>query len=194
MSEGTPLTISSFERTYVNVINIHTSSTDEAAMSYAANADDRPQHGPWCAYPYRYGYSRFHPGLIVLMVLGFIFWWPLGLAMLAVNLWSRNMGCWGHGERWQHKMQRMEAKMERFRGKMEHFGGTWGGTWGGPPSSGNRAFDDYRADTLRRLEEEQREFHEFLGRLRAAKDKAEFDQFMADRRGRNGAPSAPPQG
>ena len=86
-------------------------------------------------------------------------------------------------------MQRMEPKMERFRDKMERFGGSWGG----PPSSGNRAFDDYRAETLRRLEEEQREFRDFLERLRMAKDKAEFDQFMADRRGRNGAPPAPPQ-
>ena len=55
-------------------------------------------------------------------------------------------------------------------------------------SSGNRAFDEYRADTLRRLEEEQREFKEFLDRLRHAKDKAEFDQFMAERRRRNGPP------
>ncbi len=39
-----------------------------------------------------------------------------------------------------------------------------------------------RAETLRRLEEEQREFVDYLERLRQAKDKAEFDQFMADRR------------
>ena len=60
------------------------------------------------------------------------------------------------------------------------------GTWWQPPhrSSGNRAFDEYRTETLRRLEEEQREFHDFLGRLRMAKDKAEFDQFMAERRNR----------
>ena len=105
------------------------------------------------------------------------------------------MGCGYRGgpDRGQHKMERMQAKMDWMRGKM---GGSpaGGSPWSSAPSSGNRAFDDYRADTLRRLEEEQREFHEFLGRLRAAKDKAEFDQFMADRRGRNGAPSAPPQG
>ena len=35
--------------------------------------------------------------------------------------------------------------------------------------------------TLRRLEDEQREFKEFLKRLRVAKDRAEFDQFMNDR-------------
>ena len=59
----------------------------------------------------------------------------------------------------------------------------------GAPGSGNRAFDEYRAETLRRLEEEERQFKEFLDRLRQAKDKAEFDQFMAEmRRGREGQP------
>jgi hypothetical protein len=51
-----------------------------------------------------------------------------------------------------------------------------------PPASGNRAFDEYRVETLHRLEEEQREFRAFLDRLRMAKDKAEFDQFMSERR------------
>ena len=55
-------------------------------------------------------------------------------------------------------------------------------------SSGNRAFDEYRTETLRRLEEEQREFKEFLDRLRHAKDKAEFDQFMAERSRRPQSP------
>ncbi len=47
--------------------------------------------------------------------------------------------------------------------------------------TGNTAFDAYKADTLRRLEDEQESFEEFLERLREAKDKAEFDQFMDDR-------------
>jgi hypothetical protein len=50
-----------------------------------------------------------------------------------------------------------------------------------PGSTPSSAFDEYRAETLRRLEEEQGEFQEFLDRLRKAKDKAEFDQFMAER-------------
>ena len=57
---------------------------------------------------------------------------------------------------------------------------------------GNQAFDDYRADTLRRLEEEEREFRDYLERLRQAKDKAEFDQFMNDRR--RGRPAGSPPG
>ena len=59
----------------------------------------------------------------------------------------------------------------------------------GPPSSGNRAFDEYRSETLRRLEEEQVEFKNFLDRLRHAKDKEEFDQFMAQHKTR---PTPPP--
>ena len=47
--------------------------------------------------------------------------------------------------------------------------------------SGNSAFDAYKADTLARLEREQKDFESFLRRLRDAKDKAEFDQFMDER-------------
>lgn len=48
--------------------------------------------------------------------------------------------------------------------------------------TGNAAFDAYRAETLKRLEEEHREFLDFLQKLREARDKAEFDQFMQQRR------------
>jgi hypothetical protein len=61
---------------------------------------------------------------------------------------------------------------------------------GGFHSSGNRAFDEYREQTITRLEEEEREFRAFLDRLRKAKDKQEFDQFMADRRA-DPSPSQP---
>ena len=45
-------------------------------------------------------------------------------------------------------------------------------------------FDEYREEALRRLEEEATEFRDFLERLRAAKDRAEFDEFMRERRNR----------
>lgn len=48
-------------------------------------------------------------------------------------------------------------------------------------TSGNMAFDSYKAETLRRLEDEQEAFEAFLQRLREAKDKSEFDDFMDDR-------------
>jgi len=132
---------------------------------------------------------------IALVVLGFLVWWPLGLAVLAFTIGSGKMGCgyhggygrWEHaGDRWQHKMERLQRKMDWLLTRMAN------NPWGGPPSSGNRAFDEYRSETLRRLEEEQREFREFLDRLRFAKDKTEFDQFMAERRNRP-APQASPQ-
>ena len=110
------------------------------------------------------------PGWIALLILAFIVYWPLGFAVLAFLFWSGRMGCWKHGG------------MNRWQGGADRTSGV--GTWWQPSSSGNRAFDEYRADTLRRLEEEQREFKDFLGRLRMAKDKAEFDQFMAERRNR----------
>jgi hypothetical protein len=120
------------------------------------------------------------PAWIALMILGFVFWWPLGLVILAFMIGSGRMGCAGHGGfgRWHHGTERARDTAN------------W---WHPPRSSGNRAFDEYRAETLRRLEDEQREFREFLDRLRLAKDKAEFDQFMAERRNRP-PESAPPQG
>jgi len=114
---------------------------------------------------------------LALMILGFVVWWPLGLATLAFIIGSGRMRCWKHGE------------INRWYGTDMRGAGTW---WQPSRSSGNRAFDEYRTETLRRLEEEQREFHEFLGRLRMAKDKAEFDQFMAERRARTSSPPPPP--
>ena len=146
-------------------------------MSCAVQFDNM-RHPEWCGPPR----ALMRAGWITLMVLGFVFWWPVGLAILALTLWSKKMGCWGHhgGNRWQRKMQRMEEMMER------HCGGR-----SAPSSSGNRAFDEYREETLRRMEEEQREFQGFLEQLRAAKDKAEFDQFMTERRNRPASPEPP---
>ena len=125
------------------------------------------------------------PAWIALMILGFMVWWPIGLATLAFIIGSGRMSCWRNGggamEPWR---RRSGAAMSESRAA-----GTW---WQPTRSSGNKAFDEYRQDTLRRLEEEQREFRDFLGRLRMAKDKAEFDQFMAERRGRSETSPPPP--
>ena len=116
------------------------------------------------------------PAWIAVMVLSFILFWPVGLAILAFLIWSGRMGCGRHGDmsRWQRRMaDRWDNNVQR-----------WGREFRGFQSSGNAAFDEYREDAIRRLEEEQREFREFLDRLRKAKDKQEFDQFMAERRNR----------
>lgn len=95
---------------------------------------------------------------IAAMVLGFIFAWPVGLALLFYMIWSKRMF---------NKSCRMSR---RHSTPLSHLRPT-----------GNTTFDSYKADTLRRLEEEQGKFEEFLERLREAKDKSEFDMFMEDR-------------
>ena len=134
---------------------------------------------------------------LVLTILGFLWWWPLGLVILGFMIARGKFGCWryvtyagegpmlglGHGgDRWDRKVARMQDKMERMRARMDHVRSR--SDWFGSASSGNHAFDDYRSETLRRLEDEQREFKDFLARLRFAKDRTEFDQFMAERRQR----------
>ena len=99
------------------------------------------------------------PGWIATMVLGFILFWPVGLALLAYMIWGKKM--FGKSCR---------AKMAHGSGAMR--------------SSGNSAFDAYKADTLKRLEDEQAAFDAFLERLREAKDKSEFDMFMDENRRR----------
>ena len=108
--------------------------------------------------------DRGKPAWIAATVLGFVFVWPVGLALLGYMIWSKRMfnrtssSCGGRRMHRNHGMHR--------------------GAW---MSSGNTAFDAYKTETLRRLEEEQTAFAAFLQRLRDAKDKQEFDAFMDDR-------------
>lgn len=92
---------------------------------------------------------------IAAMVLGFIAFWPIGLALLGYMIWSK----------------RMFACKNRNRSYSRNF----------TQSTGNTAFDSYREETLKRLEDEHQQFVDFLARLREAKDKAEFDEFMRSR-------------
>lgn len=116
------------------------------------------------------------PAWIALMVVSFVLFWPVGLAVLFYLIGSGRMSCWKQRRRWR---EHMKAGMENWHRAQS--------------SSGNRAFDEYREETLRRLEEEQKAFKDFLDRLRHAKDKAEFDQFMADRRAPDPGPQPQPQ-
>ncbi len=129
------------------------------------------------------------PAWLAAMVLGFIVFWPAGAAILAYMLWSGRMNCGWHGGRGHGRWEgRFAERFERARCRVEEEVRNFGR---GTPSSGNKAFDDYREATLKRLEEEEREFRAFLDRLRQAKDKSEFDQFMAERRERPEANSNP---
>lgn len=101
---------------------------------------------------------------IAVTILAFILFWPLGLALLAYLIWSKRMfskGCAWHRDR---------GRRYEFRVHTHGF-----------RSSGNRSFDAYKAATLDRLEREQEEFEAFLERLRASKDKSEFDQYLDER-------------
>ena len=98
------------------------------------------------------------------MVIAFILFWPIGLALLVYMIWSNRMSC---------SARKWSPTGTRFRHRH---------------SSGNTAFDAYRDETLRRLEDEQTAFQEFLERLRKAKDQSEFDQFMDDRARRKDTP------
>jgi hypothetical protein len=142
----------------------------------------------WAGPPFWHPASLSRPAAIAFTVLGFIFWWPVGLALLIYLVGSGRMGCFGGRRRAMYQ-------------KNGHEAGPWANwkSWACAPSdrpaatSGNRAFDEYKAETLRRMEEEQKDFGAFLERLRFAKDKSEFDQFMAERRNRPPTPPAEEQ-
>ena len=113
-------------------------------------------HEGWLRKSERWLDERGKGAWIAAMILGFIVFWPIGLALLAYLIWSKRMfngSC----------ATRRTSVRAAFK------------------SSGNATFDAYKNDTLRRLEEEQDAFEAFLQRLREAKDKAEFDQFMDER-------------
>lgn len=92
---------------------------------------------------------------LTAMILGFIFIWPLGLAILFFMIWS-------------NRMSRSFFCCSRSKNMRTQ-------------KTGNTAFDAYKEDTLQRLADEQTAFTGFLDRLRQAKDKAEFDNFMEER-------------
>lgn len=123
----------------------------------------------------RSGEGAWRPGELVAMILGFVIFWPIGLAVLA---WKKNWFGLGDGAR----------GFGRQGSGWPGFGG-WNHTASAQPSAtGNSAFDAYRTAELDRLEaerrrliEEEEEFGAFLKRLREAKDQEEFLRFMKDR-------------
>ncbi len=112
---------------------------------------------------------------IVGIILGFIFVWPLALAYLIWKLAGYPMPA-----EWRSYFERTFTRpFEGAFGAGAPFGGT-----------GNSAFDEYRRRELERLEEERRRLDEearafgaFVEELKRAKDREEFDAFMARRRG-----------
>jgi hypothetical protein len=126
-----------------------------------------------------YGGHPLRGWRLPVMILGFILFWPIGLALLAYFFWRPMMDCNPNLRAWMApwKQRAREAVERHHRGYAP---------------SGNVAFDDYRESVLKRLEEERRqldaqaaEFAEYVRNLRRAKDQEEFERFMADRGTKN---------
>ena len=148
--------------------------------------------GEWANATWRgrgYGASRWTAFELIAMILGFIVFWPIGLAILGYKVWQRRYG----GDDLQTFAA---AKWSQARNAMA--GASWstssapcGGGRFYSPSTGNAAFDEWKGAELARLEEERRkledahrEFCEFLDNIRKAKDREEFERFMNERRNR----------
>ncbi|MDI7863032.1 DUF2852 domain-containing protein [Rhizobiaceae bacterium n13] len=115
------------------------------------------------------------PATIALMVLGFVVFWPLGLAMLAYILFGERLRNFKRDVN-----QAADGAFAGCRGRRGRY------HWHQP--TGNVAFDDWRKAELERLDEERRkldemraEFDTYVRELRRAKDQEEFDRFMRDR-------------
>ena len=124
------------------------------------------------------GFRGFRPLELVAMILGFVFFWPVGLAILVFKL------CGGHFPRFAGPGWQGEPWST---GPWNSASSAWS-SWQGS-RSGNQAFEDYKRATLERLEaerrklaEEERAFADFLRELRSARDREEFDRFMQSRR------------
>lgn len=118
------------------------------------------------------------PATIALMVLGFVVFWPLGLAMLAYIIF---------GDRLRGFKRDANSQADRIFAGFRRAGRGYGQQF----STGNVAFDDWRTAELHRLEEERHkldemreQFDNYVRELRRAKDQEEFDRFMRDRNNR----------
>ncbi|HKA71489.1 MAG TPA: DUF2852 domain-containing protein [Xanthobacteraceae bacterium] len=110
---------------------------------------------------------------IAAIILGFFFFWPAALGYLVWKL----MGYPVPNEVKTFFENNFTRLSQSFRGR-PHFS-----------STGNFAFEEYRRRELerleaerRRLDDEARGFAEFVEELKRAKDREEFDAFMARRR------------
>ena len=137
-------------------------------MNHSATATRSCSRGRWTALN------------IVLMIIGFAVFWPLGLAMLAWIIWGDEIGA---------KAQELKGQFRSFSERAPRFHHEAHGFRG---RTGNAAFDEYREQELKRLDEERRkleamraEFESFLSELRRVKDQDEFDRFMRDFRNRS---------
>ena len=146
--------------------------------------------GEWVSARWRrHGGSRWTPFEILAMILGFIVFWPIGLAILGYKFWQSRYG--GPDlqtlatDKWQDARTMMSSGQSWGCGRSAR---RWNRFYS---STGNLAFDEWRTAELAQLEEErrkldeaQREFAEYVEAIRRAKDRDDFERFMAERRAR----------
>ena len=159
------------------------SSSNPSGVHASAYAGDPAHDGVGRATWYRQGFGArgdWSPTNVVAMAFGFVFFWPLGLVVLAWiasgrhvrdlpgavrELWARTFGEGG--------------------GRLSFGRGVWGVARG--PWSDNAVFNDYQQtqlDRIRELEaelaERKRRFAAFRAAARRHADQDEFDRFMAE--------------
>jgi hypothetical protein len=152
---------------------------------------------------------RWRPGEMVAMILGFVLFWPAGLAILG---WKLN---------WFGAIKEKSAQLFASSGTQQNTGwralfcngqdigsGQDGGYGGNDPQkrdlardTGNSAFEAHKSLELERLEAEYRQlaakqhaFEAFLVHLRQAKDQEEFERFLKSRTENQNAPDTPTAG
>ena len=130
------------------------------------------------------------PVTIAMMVLGFMIFWPLGLAMIAYIIWGDRL------DQFKTDVNRATDNMTCAFSKGTKFARR--GNFPGFDRTGNVAFDDWREAELTRLDEKRREldamraeFDDYARELRRAKDQEDFDSFMSDRSKKVDGKSAP---
>jgi hypothetical protein len=135
------------------------------------------------------------PATIAMMVIGFMLFWPLGLAMLAYILWGDRLDDFKSDINRATDNMRSSFKC-RGRGFSSHRAHHMHRA-----RTGNVAFDEWREVEMARLEEERRkldamrsEFDEYLRELRRAKDAEEFDRFMASKKSNGNSSDDKPSG
>lgn len=124
------------------------------------------------------------PATTAFMIIGFIVYWPLGIAMLAYIIW---------GDRLEYFKKDVNTAtdnvLDAARKGFQNFE-----SGSSCRSTGNLAFDEWRDQELARLKEERRkldeakaEFGLHMKELRQAKDREEFEHFMKERSSQDGS-------
>jgi hypothetical protein len=128
----------------------------------------------------RMGRKRWSAPEIGVVVGSFILFWPLGIAALGIKLVK--------GELWRGASDAVPPWKNWKQGERFDFSQKWKPSFRDGSATGNAAFDDYRKAAYekleaerRKLDEERKEFAEYVAKVRRAKDQDEFDRFMNER-------------